>query len=717
MQGVQAGAVVTTDGVIRNPQATSRALESDTWDGRRGSYIPVAPLSIDPSLELHTEADLDIDPITYQVLRSRFWHKNLEHGDVIQRVSGSAPVVYSRDYATAICTEEGDVVVVSPTIQFFSALADLIVKWTLEHRSTAPGIRDGDVFLQNDPYIGAAQQSDTSFYAPVFWDGKLFCWVFNTLHVGDIGGVDAGGWAVNARDFFDESVTMPPVRLVEQGTIRWDIAEAFTRSSREPDSILLNIKSALAGLRAIREQMLEMLEAFGPAVVKGVMRKTIADTSKVVSERLHADPRRHVERAPLRDGAHARRGHDAPGGADAHEARRPGRLQQRRDLAAGRRGQLDVRLPARRGRRRDRHGAGVGPARVRGGRREPRRVRPRARHPQRRPLARGRVRAPEHVHHARPRGRRDEQDAPRRTGGPARARVHGRRPVAPAGRHRPGLRRAHAPGGDPGQRGPGAARRLPRGLPVPRRHRQRRLLVDGRLVGRQRRGGRGGRHRARALPLREPRQRRAGAVAGRQQPRLRLDAAQGRDGDVGDDLGRPEREPGAVARRRAARARRQLPASRQRRGRQGPRGRRAAGQPRGGRGAGRPALAPAPEGPAAAAEGRLRGRGVQRLRRLRRPARARPRARRAGRRRRQGRPRVGRAPLRRGPRRRRRRRRRHRGAAGGDPRGAARRRGRVRRRRAPRHDRSRRGPRARRSGRRRRRRARRRAGLGLLGLR
>src|ERR687893_3315132 len=112
MQDVEtpAGTAATTDGVIRNPQATQRAVESDTWDGRRGSYIPVEPLWIDPSLELHREADLDIDPITYQVLRSRFWHKNLEHGDVIQRVSGSAPVVYSRDYATAICTEVGDVV-------------------------------------------------------------------------------------------------------------------------------------------------------------------------------------------------------------------------------------------------------------------------------------------------------------------------------------------------------------------------------------------------------------------------------------------------------------------------------------------------------------------------------------------------------------------------------------------------------------------------------
>ena len=275
--------VVTRDGVIRNPQATPEALAAEAWDGRGTSYIPRAPLSINPSIVLHDEADLDVDPITLQVLRSRLWHKNLEHGDVIQRVSGSSPVVYSRDYATAICTEEGDVVVVSPTIQFFSALADLIVKWTLEHRSSVPGIADGDIFMQNDPDIGAAQQSDTAFYAPVFWDGKLFCWIFNTLHVGDIGGVDAGGWAVNARDLFDESVTMPPVQLAEQGVVRWDIAEAFVRASREPDMILLNVKSALAGLRAIREQIAEMLEAYGPAVVKGVMRRTIESLPAIAS--------------------------------------------------------------------------------------------------------------------------------------------------------------------------------------------------------------------------------------------------------------------------------------------------------------------------------------------------------------------------------------------------------------------------------------------------
>jgi N-methylhydantoinase B len=281
---------VTHDGVVRNPQATPETFAAEAWDGRRSSYIPREPLAIDPALRLHTEADLDVDPITYQVLRSRFWHKNLEHGDVIQRVSGSVPVVYSRDYATALLTETGDVVTIGPTIVFFSTLADQIVKWTLENRSAAPGIEDGDVFLQNDPYIAAAQQSDTAFYAPVFRDGRLFCWVFNTLHVGDLGGVDPGGWAIHARDLFDESVTIPPVKIVERGTVRWDLAEAYVRQSREPDAILLNVKSALAGINRIRGEMQALLDEHAPVVVKGVMRRMIADCSRVVAGRLTQIP-------------------------------------------------------------------------------------------------------------------------------------------------------------------------------------------------------------------------------------------------------------------------------------------------------------------------------------------------------------------------------------------------------------------------------------------
>ena len=55
-----------------------------------------------------------------------------------------------------------------------------------------PGSRTATSSLQNDPYIGATHQMDTSTYTPLFWEGKLFCWVLNAAHVGDIGGVDSG---------------------------------------------------------------------------------------------------------------------------------------------------------------------------------------------------------------------------------------------------------------------------------------------------------------------------------------------------------------------------------------------------------------------------------------------------------------------------------------------------------------------------------------------
>ena len=73
----------TEDGVLRNPQVDFAVLGDGPWDGLRRSYIPRPDLTIDPALELHSEADLAVDPITYQVLRSRLWHQNLEHGDII----------------------------------------------------------------------------------------------------------------------------------------------------------------------------------------------------------------------------------------------------------------------------------------------------------------------------------------------------------------------------------------------------------------------------------------------------------------------------------------------------------------------------------------------------------------------------------------------------------------------------------------------------------
>jgi N-methylhydantoinase B len=275
----------TVDGTIRNRQVDPSKLPAG-WESRKHGYVPPVELDLDPSLTLHEDYERDVDPVTYQVLRSRFWNLNLDHSDTIKRMSGSPLIVYMDDFNTSLLTENGDSVVCGPSIQYFTGHGDLVVKWTLENRSGNPGIEDGDVFLQNDPYIGTNHQMDVAIYTPVFWDGKLFSWVMGMCHVGDIGGMDPGSFCINAPDMFHEPQPMPPIKLVRKGVMQRDIADMFVRQSRTPDMIALQIRSQIAGLRTTKDRMLEMLRDYDPTVVKGVMRRMIRDASQAVERRL-----------------------------------------------------------------------------------------------------------------------------------------------------------------------------------------------------------------------------------------------------------------------------------------------------------------------------------------------------------------------------------------------------------------------------------------------
>jgi N-methylhydantoinase B len=279
----------TLSRVSTGPEADFGRIGEGPWDGRRLPYIPGEHLSIDASLELDEDHD-EVDPVTYQVIRWKLWSANLEHSDTIKRVSGSAIIVYMDDFNTSILTEDGDNLVCGPSIQYFTGLSDLVVKWTLEHRSENPGIAPGDVFIQSDPYIGAPHQMDVALYAPVFHEGRLFCWLYSAGHFGDLGGITPGSFCSAAPDIFSEPTPMPPVKLSRGGVLQTDIAEMFTRTSRTPEMVALQLRSQLAGLHTTTIRMQELIERYGARSVKGTMRRMISDCVEAVGQRLAQIP-------------------------------------------------------------------------------------------------------------------------------------------------------------------------------------------------------------------------------------------------------------------------------------------------------------------------------------------------------------------------------------------------------------------------------------------
>jgi len=260
------------------------------FDGRKSGYVPPKKLSISPKLKLQKKQVKSIDPITYEVIRHALWHVNEEHGATIQRLSGSPVAMYALDLNPSILTEDGEFVYFGPYMQYMSGVTDTQVKWVLEHRSDNPGIRDGDMFLANDPWVGAAHQQDVMLICPVFWKDELFCWVTNCLHQYDLGGITPSSFCGSAESAFEEGICIPPVKIVEGNTIRRDIEELYLRSSRKPEAVALDFRAQLAGNITARDRVLALIRRYGPEVVKGVMKRIIDNAEAAFLKKLKRLP-------------------------------------------------------------------------------------------------------------------------------------------------------------------------------------------------------------------------------------------------------------------------------------------------------------------------------------------------------------------------------------------------------------------------------------------
>src|ERR1700675_4509330 len=169
-------------------------MKDTAFDGRKMGYVPPKRLSISPKVKLQSKQVKSIDPITYEVVRHALWHVNEEHGATIQRLSGSPVAMYALDLNPSILTEDGEFVYFGPYMQYMSGVTDTQVKWILEHRSDNPCIREGDMLLANDPWVGAAHQQDVMLLCPVFHEVELFCSVTNCLYEYDIGSIAPGSF-------------------------------------------------------------------------------------------------------------------------------------------------------------------------------------------------------------------------------------------------------------------------------------------------------------------------------------------------------------------------------------------------------------------------------------------------------------------------------------------------------------------------------------------
>jgi N-methylhydantoinase B len=206
-----------------------------------------------------TESELD--PITFEVIKNSLVTVVDQMAEQILRTCYSF-VIYSRDFSCCLCDADGNTVV--------QGTQDLAVHvGTLHFTAKAiidyfgDDVHEGDVFMINDPYHGGTHFSDVRVIRPVFVDGKLISYMQVNGHWADVGGKFPGSYDVTARQFYGTGVRITPLKIVDKGVFRRDVADMIVSSMRMPDERLGDLHAQIEATAVGERELNGLISKYG----------------------------------------------------------------------------------------------------------------------------------------------------------------------------------------------------------------------------------------------------------------------------------------------------------------------------------------------------------------------------------------------------------------------------------------------------------------------
>lgn len=221
-----------------------------------------------------------IDPITFEVVRNKLQAITEEQAITLKSVSGSPVVTEATDFNNGLYLADGSIVTMGPQVLFHTGTMSSVIRSINANFAENPGIRDGDMFILNDPYRGAIHQPDVSIVAPVFHRGRHVAWAGSCAHQLDVGGMSFGSWAIGATEIQQEAMLLPGIKIVEGGVLRQDLWQMIMGMTRLPHVLGLDLKAMIAANNVAVRRLLELMDRYGGGIVETIMHEEIATSER-----------------------------------------------------------------------------------------------------------------------------------------------------------------------------------------------------------------------------------------------------------------------------------------------------------------------------------------------------------------------------------------------------------------------------------------------------
>src|SRR5918912_890232 len=229
-----------------------------------------------------------LSEIDLQVMWSRLIAVVEEQAQVLLRTAFSAIVREAGDLSAGVFDTRGRMLAqaVTGTPGHVNSMAEAVRHFI--DRFPLATMREGDVYITNDPWMGTGHLNDFVLTTPCFHRGRLVALFSCTSHLMDIGGI---GFGPDGTDVFMEGLYIPHLRLAEAGRLNETLMAMIRANTRLPVDTEGDVYSLAACNDVGCRRLVDMMEEFGLADLDVLAGHICARSQEAVEAEIAALPK------------------------------------------------------------------------------------------------------------------------------------------------------------------------------------------------------------------------------------------------------------------------------------------------------------------------------------------------------------------------------------------------------------------------------------------
>ncbi|MDP1648190.1 MAG: hydantoinase B/oxoprolinase family protein [Rubrivivax sp.] len=271
-ESLRPGALIDGPAIVAERNATT--VVEPGWQARLTSAGAIELQRVLPRATQHA-IGTDADPVMLEVFNNLFMNIAEQMGLRLQNTAYSVNIKERLDFSCALFDAAGHLIANAPHMPVHLGSMSESIKTVIARN---PEMREGDVYVLNDPYHGGTHLPDVTVVTPVYLEGarRPSFYVASRGHHADIGGSTPGSMPPFSTTIDEEGVLFDNFLLVRDGTLNEAELMARLKSgpwpARNPQQTMADLRAQIAANEKGVQELRAMVAQFGRDTVAAYMR-------------------------------------------------------------------------------------------------------------------------------------------------------------------------------------------------------------------------------------------------------------------------------------------------------------------------------------------------------------------------------------------------------------------------------------------------------------